>query len=55
MSKYTSCALIMIFGLTEIIILNLCMFPLKNDELRSAGSLGEYAGSLGLFRTREHA
>jgi hypothetical protein len=30
-------------------------FPLKIDELRSVGFLGEYAGSLGLFRTREHA
>jgi hypothetical protein len=43
------------FGLTKIFILDLCMFPLKNDELRSVEFLGEYAGSLGLFRTREHA
>jgi hypothetical protein len=45
----------MIFGLPEIFILNLFMFPLKINELRSVESLGEYVGSLGLFRTREHA
>jgi hypothetical protein len=28
---------------------------LKINELRSVGFLGEYADSLGLFRTREHA
>jgi hypothetical protein len=28
---------------------------LKINELRSVGFLGEYAGSLGWFRTREHA
>jgi hypothetical protein len=45
----------MIFGLSEIIIIDLCMFSFENDELRSVEFLGEYAGSLGLFRTREHA
>jgi hypothetical protein len=30
-------------------------FPLKINELRSVGFLGEYASSLGWFRTREHA
>jgi hypothetical protein len=44
----------MIFGVTEIFILDAC-FPLKINELRSVGFLGDYAGSLGLFRTREHA
>jgi hypothetical protein len=55
MSKYTSGELIMIFGITEIIILDLFLLPLKINELRSVGFLGEYADSLGLFRTREHA
>jgi hypothetical protein len=30
-------------------------FPLKINELRSVEFLDVYAGSLGLFRTREHA
>jgi hypothetical protein len=54
MSKHTSGELIMIFGIKEIFILNLC-FPLKTDEARSILFLGVHAGSLGLFRTREHA
>jgi hypothetical protein len=54
MSKHTSGELIMIF-LSEIIILNLCMFPLYTNEARSVELLGMLAGSLGLFRTREHA
>jgi hypothetical protein len=45
----------MIFGLPEIIILNLCMFSFEINELRSVEFLGEHAGSLGLFWTREHA
>jgi hypothetical protein len=55
MSKHTSCELIMIFSVTEIFILNLCMFSLQINEARSVGFLGVHAGSLGLFRTREHA
>jgi hypothetical protein len=55
MSKHTSGELIMIFCLSEIIILNLCMFPLYTNEARSVELLGMLAGSLGLFRTREHA
>jgi hypothetical protein len=31
------------------------MFPLQINEVRSVEFLGKYAGSLGLFRTREHA
>jgi hypothetical protein len=45
----------MIFGLTKIIILDLCMFSFAMDKVRSVEPLGECAGSLGLFRTREHA
>jgi hypothetical protein len=48
-SKYTSGELIMICG-----ILFYGCFPFKINELRSVGFLGEYAGSLGLFRTREY-
>jgi hypothetical protein len=45
----------MIFGVIEIFFLDLCMFSLNINELRSVGFLGEYAGSLGWFRIREHA
>jgi hypothetical protein len=45
--KYTSCELIMIFGLTEIIILIYACFPLQMDKARSVEPLGECAGSLG--------
>jgi hypothetical protein len=55
MSKYTSCELIMNFGVTKIFIVNLCMNSFVFNELRSVVFQGEYASSLGLFRTREHA
>jgi hypothetical protein len=55
MSKHTSGELIMIFGLSEIIILNLCMFSYVLSKTSSVEIPGALAGSLGLFRTREHA
>jgi hypothetical protein len=47
MSKHTSCELIMIFGVTKIFILNLCMSPLQINEAISVGFLGVHACSLG--------
>jgi hypothetical protein len=55
MPNHTSGEVILIFGLSEIFILNLCMFSFVINEARSVESLGMLAGSLGLFRTREHA
>jgi hypothetical protein len=43
------------FGLTEIIILELCMFFFVNCKPSSVEVPCEHAGSLDLFRTREHA
>jgi hypothetical protein len=55
MPKDTSCELIMNFGLTEIIILELCMFSIEIDKPSSVEVPCEHAGSLDLLRTREHA
>jgi hypothetical protein len=54
MPRHISGELIMIFERSEIFILAKCMFPLSINEARSVELLGVLAGSLGLFRTREH-